>query len=208
MKEMFFYIIKGLSLTGKLYISTIILSLIFGIGLALAQQNNSKIIKRVVSIYVWIFRGSPLLLQLFFIYYGLPVFGITLSPITASVLAFTLNYSAYNCEIFRGGILSIDKGQYEAAYVLGFGYWQTIIKIIIPQSIRISLPALSNEAIALLKDTALVSAIGMGEILRNSKEIVTREFSILPFIICGVIYLTLSSVISAIFNQLEKRMEV
>ena len=162
----------------------------------------------MIVIYTSIFRGTPLLLQLFFVYYGLPVVGITLPAFTAGVLTFTINYAAYFCEIFRGSILGIDKGQYEAAQVLGFSYFKTMSRIIIPQSLITAIPPLSNEAISLVKDTSLVSAIGMAEILRNSKEIVTRDFSILPFAICGALYFLMSLVIILLFKKLEEKVMI
>ena len=148
------------------------------------------------------------MLQLFFVYYGLPVIGITLTPFTAASVTFIINYAAYFCEIFRGSILGIDKGQYEAAKVLGMSYSQTMRRIIIPQALVTALPPLSNEAISLIKDTSLVSAIGMAEILRNSKEIVTRDFSITPFIICAVMYLILSTVVVLFFKKMEKKVMI
>lgn len=205
MGDMMIYILKGLGITGRLYVFTALASIPMGIMMALGQSSKSKLLKNFISVYTWIFRGSPLLLQLFFVYYGLPVLGITLGPLTAATLTFILNYSAYNCEIFRGGISGIDKGQYEASKVLGFGYWQTMFRVILPQSLRTSLPALSNEAIALVKDTALVSVIGIGEILRNSREIVTREFTIVPFILCGLVYLAISSLVVILFKYMERR---
>ena len=134
--------------------------------------------------------------------------GITLSPLTAASITFIINYSAYLCEIFRGSIQGIDRGQYEAAKVLGMGYQQTMITIILPQALRTALPPLSNEAIALIKDTSLVSVIGTAEILRNSRELVTRDFSITPFFICGIFYLILSTFILLVFKNLEKRMAI
>jgi len=208
MQDMMIYILKGVGITVRLYSLTALFSLPLGIFMALGQSSGSSILKNLINTYTWIFRGSPLLLQLFFVYYGLPVMGITLGPLTAATLTFVLNYSAYNCEILRGGISGIDKGQYEAAKVLGFGYWQTMFKVILPQSMRTSLPALSNEAIALVKDTALVSVIGIGEILRNSREIVTREFTIVPFILCALIYLALSSIIVITFKYMERRVAI
>ncbi|MGL5175547.1 MAG: amino acid ABC transporter permease [Cetobacterium sp.] len=208
MENNLIYILKGLNLTLKLYFFTLIFALPFGILLSLGRVSKSKILNNSIQIYTWIFRGTPLLLQLFFVYYGLPVVGVTLEPFTAALLTFIINYSAYTCEIFRGSILGIDKGQYEAAKVLGYNYWQTMFKVILPQSLVTAIPALSNEAISLVKDTSLISAIGMAEILRNSKEIVTREFSITPFILCAGIYLILSTVIIFILKNIEKKVNV
>jgi polar amino acid transport system permease protein len=208
MTDSIYYIAKGLNVTLRLYLITVIFSIPLGLLLAFGELSKFSFLKKLVTFYTWIFRGTPLLLQLFFMYYGLPVMGITFSPLTAASITFIINYSAYLCEIFRGSIQGIDKGQYEATKVLGFGYWKTMFRIILPQALRTALPPLSNEAIALVKDTSLVSVIGTAEILRNAKEIVTRDFSITPFFICGVFYLTLSTIILLVFKRLEKRMAI
>jgi len=208
MTDSIYYIAKGLDITLKLYLITVVFSIPLGFLLSLGGLSKNPLIRNFITFYTWIFRGTPLLLQLFFMYYGLPIIGITLSPLAAAGLTFVINYSAYLCEIFRGSIQGIDKGQYDAAKVLGMGYGQTLIRIIIPQALRTALPPLSTEAVALVKDTSLVSVIGTAEILRNSKELVTRDFSIMPFFICGVFYLILSSIILVIFKKLEKRMGV
>lgn len=208
MEENILFILQGLGLTIKIYLVTMIFSLPLGIILSLGRISKNKLINDAVQAYTWIFRGTPLLLQLFFVYYGLPVIGITLSPFTAASLTFIINYTAYFCEIFRGSILGIDQGQYEAAKVLGMSYFQTMRRIIIPQALITALPPLTNEAIALIKDTSLISAIGMAEILRNSREIVTRDFSITPFIICAVIYLAISTIVVVICKRLEKKVMI
>lgn len=208
MENNILYILQGLNLTLKLYILTLVISLPLGVVLSLGSISKFKPLNWFIEIYTWIFRGTPLLLQLFFVYYGLPVFDIILDPFPAALITFVFNYSAYISEIFRGSILGVDSGQYEAAKVLGYNYFQTMRHIILPQSLITALPALSNEAIALIKDTSLVSAIGMAEILRNSKEIVTRDFSITPFIICACIYLVLSTGIIFILKKIEKRVNI
>lgn len=208
MEENILFILKGLGLTVKIYLATMLFSLPLGIILSLGRISKSKIINNMIQFYTWVFRGTPLLLQLFFVYYGLPVIGITLSPFTAASLTFIINYTAYFCEIFRGSILGIDKGQYEAARVLGMNYFQTMVRIVIPQAMITALPPLTNEAISLIKDTSLISAIGMAEILRNSRELVTRDFSITPFIICAVIYLLLSTVVVLICKRMEKKVMI
>ncbi|QNM15710.1 MULTISPECIES: amino acid ABC transporter permease [Fusobacterium] len=208
MEENILFILQGLGLTIKIYLVTMIFSLPLGIILSLGRISKNKLINDAIQAYTWIFRGTPLLLQLFFVYYGLPVIGITLSPFTAASLTFIINYTAYFCEIFRGSILGIDQGQYEAAKVLGMSYFQTMRRIIIPQALITALPPLTNEAIALIKDTSLISAIGMAEILRNSREIVTRDFSITPFIICAVIYLAISTIVVVICKRLEKKVMI
>lgn len=208
MEENILFILQGLGLTLKIYAVTMIFSLPLGVILSLGRISKHKLINNSIQFYTWVFRGTPLLLQLFFVYYGLPVIGITLSPFTAAALTFVVNYTAYFCEIFRGSILGIDKGQYEAAKVLGMSYTQTMIRIIIPQALITALPPLTNEAIALIKDTSLISAIGMAEILRNSRELVTRDFSITPFIICAVIYLVISTVVVLVCKRLEKKVMI
>ncbi|MDY3059598.1 MAG: amino acid ABC transporter permease [Fusobacterium sp.] len=208
MNENIIFILNGMKLTINLYIITMVFSLPLGIIFSLGRISKSALLNNCIQIYTWIFRGTPLLLQLFFVYYGLPVIGITLTPFTAASGTFIINYAAYFCEIFRGSILGIDKGQYEAAKVLGMSYSQTMRRIIIPQALVTALPPLSNEAISLIKDTSLVSAIGMAEILRNSKEIVTRDFSITPFIICAVMYLILSTVVVLFFKKMEKKVMI
>lgn len=208
MNENIIFILNGMKLTINLYIITMVFSLPLGIIFSLGRVSKSAFLNNCIQIYTWIFRGTPLLLQLFFVYYGLPVIGITLTPFAAASVTFIINYAAYFCEIFRGSILGIDKGQYEAAKVLGMSYSQTMRRIIIPQALVTALPPLSNEAISLIKDTSLVSAIGMAEILRNSKEIVTRDFSITPFIICAVMYLILSTVVVLFFKKMEKKVMI
>ena len=200
------YILKGSGVTLGLYAITAIFSMPLGLMCALGKISKNKVLSKVVSLYTWVFRGTPLLLQLFFTYYGLPVLGIRWSgPFAPAALTFILNYAAYLTEIFRAGIQSIDKGQYEAAKVLGMNYSQTMRKIIIPQTVKRILPPLGNEAITLVKDTALVAVIALAEILRNAKEIVTREFIITPFFIAAAIYLVLTSVIVLTFNRMEEK---
>ena len=202
------FILKGMKLTVNLYVVTMLFSLPLGILLSLGRVSKNTTLSNMIQVYTWVFRGTPLLLQLFFVYYGLPVVGITLTPFAAASLTFVINYTAYFCEIFRGSILGIDPGQYEAAKVLGMKYWQTMIRIIIPQALITALPPLSNEAISLIKDTSLVSAIGMAEILRNSRELVTRDFSITPFFICAVVYLGLSTIVVIFFKRMEKKVMI
>jgi polar amino acid transport system permease protein len=193
-------------LTFQIYGVTIILSIPLGILLAVLRLSKSKILKVAIDTYSWILRGTPLLLQLIFVYYGLTVFGISLSPFVAACLSFVLNYAAYFVEIFRGGIESVDKGQYEASRALSMNYSQTMRRIIIPQTIKRCLPPVCNEAINLVKDTALVAIIGMGDLLRAAKEVFTRDFIITPFIIAAAVYLAITYVIVMIFRKLEKKL--
>ncbi|OFI05454.1 arginine transport system permease protein ArtQ [Clostridium acetireducens DSM 10703] len=199
------FILKGGLITLKLYIVTAIFSIPLAVVFALGKISKFKSLKAVLSAYTWLFRGTPLLLQLFFTYFGLPVLGIRFQPFTAAALTFVLNYAAYLTETFRAGIQSIDKGQFEAAKVLGMTYPQTMIKVILPQAIRRVLPPTCNEGINLIKDTALVAVIGMQDLLRAAKEIVTRDFTITPFFIAAVIYLIITYGIVYVFEKLEDK---
>ena len=163
------YILKGCTITLKLFIITILFSLPLGFAGAMAKTSKVKILTYLMEAYTSIVRGTPLLLQIFFVYYGLPIIfpGFRLQRFNAALLTFILNYGAYFVEIFRGGIQSIDKGQYEASKVLGMSYFQTMRRIILPQTIKRVLPPIANEAITLVKDTALVVVLGIGEIQKR-----------------------------------------
>jgi len=199
------YILKGCTLTLEIYAITAVFSVPLAVALALGKVSKSKALRRVLGIYAWIFRGTPLLLQLFFFYYGLSIFGINLPPIVAAGLTFVINYAAYLMEIFRAGIESIEKGQYEAAKALNMTYWQTMRRIILPQTVKRVLPPTCNEAINLVKDTALVAVIGMGDLLQVAKGIFTRDFTVVPFIIAAAVYLLMTSVIVQVFRKLEQK---
>ncbi|AKA72125.1 amino acid ABC transporter permease [Clostridium scatologenes] len=202
------FILKGSLISLELFLIVAVFSIPLGILVAVGKISSIKPLRAVLSLYTWAFRGTPLLLQLFFTYFGLPVMGIRLEPLTAASIAFTTNYAAYLAEIFRAGIESIDKGQFEAAKALGMSYGQTMVKIIIPQAVRNVIPAVCNESINLIKDTALVAAIGIGDLLRAAKEIVTRDFTITPFMIAAVIYLFITSILVTVFRNIEKKYSV
>jgi len=178
--------IEGTAVTLEVFFITIILSIPLGLILSLGRISKFKILRDAIGLYIWLLRGTPLMLQLFFVYYGLSNFGIILDSMTAAYIAFVLNYAAYFGEIFRGGIQSIDKGQYEGAKVLGFTYWQTMRRIILPQVVKRVLAPVSNEAITLVKDTALVYVIGVGELLRATKIAVSRDAVTSPFIVAAI----------------------
>jgi len=202
------FILKGCGVSLELFAITAVLSMPLGILAALGKMSKNKILFGILSFYTWIFRGSPLLIQVFFIYFGLPAIGISLNAITSASIAFVLNYGAYLAEIFRGGLLSVDSGQMEASRALGMSYWQAMLRIIIPQAARNSIPAVSNEAVILVKDTSLISIIGVADLLRNAKELVSTQFVVYPFIIAGIIYLVLSTIVLAGFNRMEKKYSV
>ena len=186
-------IIEGLKNTLGVFILTLLLSIPLGIIVAILRLSNIKIVNFISSLYVLVMRGTPLLLQLIFIFFGLPI------------IAFTLNYAAYFGEIFRSGIKDIDKGQFEASKILGLSKWFTFKKIILPQSFKKTLPSITNEVITLVKDTSLVYVVGIGELLRAGKIASNRDASLLPLFLIGIIYLLLIGILTKIFNRLEKK---
>ena len=186
--------------TLKLFFITIVLSIPLGILLALARVSSLGSLRSAVGVYVWLLRRTPLMLQLLFVYYGLPFIpgiGIRMDDFQAAIFAFVLNYAAYFCEIFRAGIQAIPKGQYEAARTLGMNYVQTMRRII--------LPPVSNETITLVKDTSLIYVLAMNDLLRATRNLVQRDFSITPFLVAGVFYLLMTLVLTYGFDKLEKR---
>ena len=204
-------IANGLGVTVSLFLIVLVLSLPAGVLAALLRLSPIGIVRKIMALYVYVMRGTPLMLQILFIYYGLPFIpyiGVQLDDTTAAVISFVLNYAAYLCEIFRGGIQSIPKGQYEGAKVLGFTYVQTMRKIILPQVIKRVLPPLANETINLLKDTSLVYILAMNDVLRITRGIVQRDFDTSAFIVAAIFYLIMTFVLTNIFNYLEKRYAV
>jgi len=197
---------QGLDVTLELFFATLILSIPLGLIISLGAISHRKWIKSPIKTYIWLLRGTPLMLQLLFVYYGLyMLFGIVLDAMPAALLAFVLNYAAYFAEIFRGGIQSIDNGQFEAAYAMGFSKMQTMWRIILPQTIGRILPPVGNEAISLVKDTSLVSIISLSDILTRTKNIVAAGTNISAFFVAAVFYLVMTFVITKIFDMLEKR---
>jgi polar amino acid transport system permease protein len=199
-------ILEGLKVTLQVFIVTLALSIPLGIVAALGRLCNVKIISQITGFYILIMRGTPLLLQIVFIFFGLPIVGITFDRFPAAIIAFVLNYGAYFGEIFRAGISSIDIGQYEGAEVLGLSKTQTFFRIILPQAIKRILPAVSNEVITLVKDTALVYVVGLDELLRVGKIASNRDASLIPLLVIGVIYLILVGVFTKIFQKFEKKL--
>lgn len=200
----------GLKYTVGLFFITIVLSMPLGLLFSFLRVSKNQLVQRVVGAYVWLMRGTPLLLQLFFFAYGitfLPFIGdyLVMERFEAACLAFVLNYAAYFCEIFRGGILSVDNGQYEAAKVLGFSKKQTTIRIVIPQMLKVSLPPISNECINLVKDTALITAIGIMEVLYFAKAAVNRDVDATAYLVAAVFYLLMTYGLTKLFQYLEKK---
>ena len=167
-------ILEGLNLTLGVFLLSLALSLPLGVIVAVLRLSKIKIISKITSIYIWVLRGTPLLLQIMVVFFGLPTIGINLGRFNSIIFAFVLNYAAYFGEIFRSGIQSIEKGQREAASILGFSPLQINVKIILPQVVKRTLPSIGNEVISLIKDTSLVYAVGQSDILKFAKGIAVR----------------------------------
>jgi L-cystine transport system permease protein len=189
-----------------------ILSFIFGLILAiltaLARISHIKILQIIARIYVSIIRGTPLLVQLFIIFYGLPNVGVTLNPYPSAVIGFSLNVGAYASEIIRAAILSTPKGQWEAAYSIGMSYTQALKRIILPQAARVSVPPLSNTFISLVKDTSLASLVLVTEMFRHAQEIASRNYEfLLVYSEAALLYWVICFFLSIVQQFLEKRMD-
>lgn len=196
---------QGLVTTLEVFLLTLILSIPLGIIVSLGRLSKVSIVSKITELYIWIMRGTPLMLQIVFVFFGLPIIGITFDRFTAVIIAFVLNYAAYFGEIFRGGMKSIDKGQYEAAKVLGLTPYRTFRRIILPQVLKAVLPSITNEIITLVKDTSLVYIVGLGELLRAGKIASNRDVSLIPLALVGVIYLLLTAILTGVFNKIEGR---
>lgn len=201
--DTFLLMLEGSEITVEIFVITLVLALPLGMLAALGRLSAWKPLSRVVEFYIWIMRGTPLMLQLLFVYFALPMIGVRLPDIAAALLAFTLNYAAYFAEIFRAGIQAVPKGQYEAARTLGMSYSQTMRRIILPQVFRMVLPPVSNETINLVKDTSLVYILAMNDLLRVARTIVQREFDMTPFLIAAAFYLAMTFVLTWGFKKLE-----
>ena len=201
--DTFLLMLDGSEITLEIFVITLILALPLGMLAALGRLSRFKLISRFIEFYIWLMRGTPLMLQLLFVYFALPMVGIKLPDIAAALLAFTLNYAAYFADIFRAGIQSVPKGQYEAAKTLGMSYPKTMRRIIMPQVFRMVLPPVSNETINLVKDTSLVYILAMNDLLRVARTIVQREFDMTPFLIAAVFYLVMTFVLTWGFKKLE-----
>ncbi len=205
-------LLKGTGITIELTIVAVIFGLLFGLLLALGRLSKNVVINKFCWVYIWFFRGTPLLMQLFFIYYGFPMFfnpplkGLT--NVVAGFVAFSLNSAAYLAEIIRAAIQSIDKGQMEASKALGMTYGQAMMRVIVPQSYRRLIPPVGNEFIMMIKDTSLVQAIALPDLMRVTHEIESQQAAWLVYIPSAIIYLILTTVFTFVFEKLEKKYSV
>ncbi|NUE66444.1 MULTISPECIES: amino acid ABC transporter permease [Snodgrassella] len=195
----------GAKITLSLFAITLLLSIPLGLVLALLRLSGIKALDYIVNFYIWVMRGTPLMLQIFFIYFALPAVNILLPAYTTAVVAFVLNYAAYFAEIFRAGIQGVGKGQYEAAKTLGMSYGQTMRRIVLPQMWKKILPPLSNETITLVKDTSLVYVLALQDVMRVTYQLVQREFNLMPFSVAAAFYLIMTLILTWGFQKMEKR---
>ena len=200
---------SGAQVTLKLFVITMALSIPLGLVLALVRISRLRSLSAAVGAYIWLMRGTPLMLQLLFIYFALPfvpVIGVRLPDFPSAVVAFALNYAAYFAEIFRAGIQSIDKGQMEASRALGMPWWKTMRQVILPQAFRRILPPLGNNAIAIVKDSSLASAIGLAD-LAYAARTVSGAYATYwePYLTISLVYWVITFLLAQLVNRLEKR---
>ncbi|MBE5854452.1 MAG: amino acid ABC transporter permease [Lachnospiraceae bacterium] len=200
-------LIPGIKVTIPLTLLSFALSLVLALFLAIVQIADIKVLKQFSKLYIWIFRGTPLLLQLFIIFFGLPSIGIMLDAFPAAVIGFGMNLAAYNAETIRASILAVPEGQTEAAYMVGLTYPQLMRRVVLPQAMRIAFPTLFNNLISLLKDTSLASSITVVELFTTAQQIAARTYE--PFALyseAAVIYLIFCTGLTMLQSYLEKKM--
>ncbi len=197
----------GLIFTVPLTLITFVLGILLGFLVALARLYGPTPLVVLVRFYVWLIRGTPLLVQLFLIFYGLPSAGIVLDAFTAAVIGFTLNIGAYSSEIIRATLAAIPKGQWEAAYSIGMNWPQVMWRVILPQAARIAVPPLSNTFISLVKDTSLAAAITVPELFQAAQRLASVTYEpLILYIETAIIYLLFSSVLSTLQDRLERKL--
>jgi cystine transport system permease protein len=200
-------LLQGTVLTIKFALMSMVFGLAIGVIVAIMGIGKIRVLRGIARAYVSVMRGTPLLVQIFVIYYGLPGIGISLDPTPAGVLTLSLNVGAYLSESMRGALEGMPRGQWLAAYSLGLSYWQTLRYVIAPQALRIAVPSLGNSLISLIKDTSLVSVITVTELLRSAQEVIASTYQPLPlYLACAAIYWVLSTGLSALQRRIEKRL--
>jgi len=200
------FLLKGTMFTVQISIGGMIFGLLLGFMLALMRLSRFWPLSWLSRFYVSVFRGTPLIAQLFMIYYGLPQFGIELDPIPAAMIGLSLNTAAYTSETLRAAISSIEKGQWEAAASIGMNPWQTLRRVILPQAARTALPPLGNSFIGLVKDTSLAATIQVPELFRQAQLVTSRTLEVFTmYLAASIIYWVLATVLSFLQNRLEDR---
>lgn len=207
MARMLILMLEGTLTSIRIFFLTLIFSLPLGFVVAKGRMSRNWLLRSIVNLYIQIMRGTPLILQLIFVYFApFYVFGVSYDRFTAVIIAYVVNYSAYFAEIYRSGLQSIEKGQYEASRVLGFSRAHTFFFIVLPQVIKRILPSLGNEVITLVKDTALAQTIGVAELFRVAQNASAREFSTVPIFVAGIFYFVMNFIVSKVFDLFEKKL--
>ena len=201
----------GMVTTVEIFFVTLICSLPLGLLICFGRMSKNKILKGIVSAYISVMRGTPLMLQLMVVYFG-PyfIFGIRISrgySLIAVFIGFAINYAAYFAEIYRSGIAAIPVGQYEAARMLGYSKTQTFAYIVMPQVIKRIIPPVANETITLVKDTSLAFTLAVAEVFTVTKQLVASQSSVVPFIVAGIFYYIFNLIVAVFFDYLEKKMD-
>lgn len=200
-------LMAGIRITIPLTILGFSIALVIAVVVALIQFANIRGLKQLCRFYIWIFRGTPLLLQLMLVFYGLSDVGIRLEPFTAAVIVFSLNEGAYAAEIVRAALEAVPDGQMEAGYCVGMSYIQTMRRVILPQAMRTAVPSLANSLIAMVKDTSLASSITAAEIMHVTRTVIGTSYRALPlYLEAGIIYLIFSTVLTWVQGRLEKKL--
>jgi polar amino acid transport system permease protein len=202
------YILRGLLLTIELAVVSEFCILAAGLIIALVRISRVKVFRFLAAVYIDLIRGMPLLLQILIVYYGLAYLGLKLSPFVAGVIALTICYAAYEAEIFRAGIESIHKGQMEAARSLGMGYFKAMRYVVLPQAVRNVIPPLSNEFIALLKDTALLSVIALPEVTRRATEMMGKYYNVTPLVGAAICYLIVTIPLMRLVQYMTAKLSI
>ena len=207
MVQMLGLMLEGTLTSLRIFFLTLVFSLPLGFVVARGRMSRSRILRALVDLYIQIMRGTPLILQLIFVYFApFYIFGVSYDRFTAVIIAYVVNYSAYFAEIYRSGLQSMEKGQYEACRVLGYSKAHTFFIIILPQVVKRILPSLGNEVITLVKDTALAQTIGVAELFRVAQNASAREFSTVPIFVAGVFYFVMNFIVSKVFDLIERKL--
>lgn len=207
MTKMLGAMLEGSVVSLEIFFLTLLFALPLALPIALGRMSASRWVRAPIHVYILVMRGTPLILQLIFVYFApYYLFDASFDRFTAVIVAYAINYAAYFAEIYRGGIQSIPKGQYEAAKVLGFTRADTFFRIVLPQVVKRILPASANEVITLVKDTALAQTIGVAELFRVAQNASARQFSTMPIFVAGAFYFVMNWVVSELFLRLEKRL--
>jgi polar amino acid transport system permease protein len=207
MTKMLEAMLGGSIVSIEIFFLTLIIAVPLALPVAFGRMSKNRLIRVPVNLYILVMRGTPLILQIIFVYFApYYLFKASYDRFTAVIVAFAVNYAAYFAEIYRGGIESIPKGQYEAAKVLGFTRTDTFFRIVLPQVVKRILPSTANEVITLVKDTALAQTIGVAELFRVAQNASARQFSTMPIFVAGAFYFVMNWAVSACFIKLEKKL--